>query len=477
VSCQSVAAALALDGRVAVGERLAAFSLASFTNREHRAWPGTRVAATRAGLSRSQFLAARDSLVRRGLVRIESAGGGRGNSPVVFLVFAEVGPWADVNVNAPLFEAILSYSRSRGSARLLLAALAALSADDRSVAGVSTEELRAAAGVSDSTYRRARTALLASGEVRLEEAGGGRAKTNRWVLSDPRANGAAGLLAAQRRPPLPGPARPLVTAARVKAPAAPTPAATVASSHGSKGPDLNGVSVKNPGQDRTVSAVKGPGSGGLLPRNTGQDRTVSELKGPGLSGVSTRNPAQNRTVSAQTPPQTPSFTPSPYAPAGREPQNLSTFPPNPPGGGSSPGQVTVVETYLSERGRRRKRAVVVDLDVARRQLRPPGAGDRDVWAAVRGELLRMVGESTFEIWLTGLELVAVNAESQLLLSCPTGTRAWVSSRFAGALNRAASRLGHAVRVADDRELQLLHALAAVPDSSSHSVDLDQKEAV
>jgi hypothetical protein len=477
MSYASAAAALALRADLAAGERLAAFSLASFANREHRSWPGTRVAATRAGLSRSQFLAARDSLGRRGLVRIESAGGGRGNSPVVFLVFAEVGPWADVNVNAPLFEAILSYSRSRGSARLLLAALAALSADDRSVAGVSTEELRAAAGMSDSTYRRARTAVLASGEVRLEEAGGGRAKTNRWVLSDPRATGAAGLLAAQRRPPLPGRARPLVAAARIEGPASDAPAAIVASSHGSKGPELTGVRVENPGQDRTVSAVKGPGSSGVVPANPVRDRTVIELKGPGLSGVSARNSAQDRTVSAQTPPQTPSETPSPYARAGREPQNLSTFPPNPPGGGSSPGQVTVVETYLSERGRRRKRAVVVDLDVARRQLRPPGAGDRDTWAAVRGELLRMVGESTFEIWLTGLELVAVNTENQLLLSCPAGTRAWVSSRFAGALDRAASRFGRAVRVADDRELQLLHALAAVPDSSSHSVHFDQKEAV
>ena len=40
----AIAAALALDG-VSTGERLVAFSLSSFANREHRAWPGTRVAA------------------------------------------------------------------------------------------------------------------------------------------------------------------------------------------------------------------------------------------------------------------------------------------------------------------------------------------------------------------------------------------------------------------------------------------------
>jgi hypothetical protein len=54
VSHVAIAAALALSD-VSAGERMAAFSLASFANREHRAWPGTRVAAARAGLSRSQY--------------------------------------------------------------------------------------------------------------------------------------------------------------------------------------------------------------------------------------------------------------------------------------------------------------------------------------------------------------------------------------------------------------------------------------
>jgi hypothetical protein len=40
----AIVAALALED-VSAGERLAAFSLASFANREHRAWPGTRIAS------------------------------------------------------------------------------------------------------------------------------------------------------------------------------------------------------------------------------------------------------------------------------------------------------------------------------------------------------------------------------------------------------------------------------------------------
>jgi hypothetical protein len=61
VSHVAIAAASTLEDASA-GEWLAAFSLASFANREHRAWRGTRIAAARAGLSRSQYLAARERL-------------------------------------------------------------------------------------------------------------------------------------------------------------------------------------------------------------------------------------------------------------------------------------------------------------------------------------------------------------------------------------------------------------------------------
>jgi hypothetical protein len=180
----AIAAALALED-VSAGERLAAFSLASFANREHRAFPGTRVAAARAGLSRSHYLAASDGLQKRGLIAMEESRGGRGRSAVVAVLFAEAGPWFEGEINASLFEVTLGYTRARGSARLLLAALAAVADDRLEVAGLGTDEIQAAAGMADSTYRRARAALLASGELVLERAGGGRAKTNRWRLRDP----------------------------------------------------------------------------------------------------------------------------------------------------------------------------------------------------------------------------------------------------------------------------------------------------
>jgi hypothetical protein len=188
MSYRASAAALALQ-EVSTGERLVAFSLASYANSDQQAWPSDEVAAARAGLARSRYLAARHALAERGLIRIEHTGRGRGKSSLVSLLLAEHGSGRDGEINAELFEAVLSSCRTRGSERLLLAALAALSDPIGLVIDLSTEELRAAAGLSDRSYRRAREQLLAGTEVELEQPGGGRAKTNRWLVHDPRITG------------------------------------------------------------------------------------------------------------------------------------------------------------------------------------------------------------------------------------------------------------------------------------------------
>jgi hypothetical protein len=434
VSHVAIAAALALSD-VSAGERMAAFSLASFANREHRAWPGTRVAAARAGLSRSQYLAARDGLVRRGLVVVEHAGDGRGNSPVVAVTFAHAGPWFDGEINAPLFEAALSWSRARGSARLLLAALAVLADEQLAVSRLSTEELRAA-GMADSTYRRARAALLVNGEVALEAAGGGRAKTNRWVLRDPRSGNPEPVLAPRGRVAPSRSARPLL--ATVTEPAA----------AGRSEPAVAPAAVAN-----------SPGSSGVSGPNPAENQTVSAGNGPGSSGVSARNPAQCRTVSRQIPPVTPPQTPPLYVRAGGEPQNPRTFPPQPPDGGNSSGQVSIVEDYITDRGRKRRRTVVVELAAIRHQLAVPSDRDIEDWQQVKVELDRIVGESTFEIWFAQVELSAVDPGGCLVLTAPAATRAWVAERFARVLDLAGQAVGRDLRIADDRERQLLDALA------------------
>jgi hypothetical protein len=204
-------------------------------------------------------------------------------------------------------------SRTRGSARVLLATLAAVAEETSAVSGLSTDELRAAAGLADSTYRRARAALLRSNELVLEAAGGGRSNTNQWLIRDPRSINPEPVTAAARRSAPARSARPLIATARRLPPASEqltlrTPAAIAAES-------------------KSEHAEADPGL-----ENPGQDRTAPRPKGPRLSGVSHQNPAQDRTVSAETPPQTP----PPNVRAGREPQNPRTrkHPPNPPERGS-----------------------------------------------------------------------------------------------------------------------------------------------
>jgi hypothetical protein len=247
VSYAAIAAVLARDD-LSTGERLAASSLASFADREQRAWPGTPVAAARAGLSHSGFLTARERLVRRGLVVVEERGHSRAST--LALLFARSGPWWDGEINAELFEAVLGYSRTAGAARALLASLAALAGSDGLVDGLSTATLCRAAGLADSTYRRARAALVASGEAVVAADGGGRGRTNRWRVPHP--NRELGLAAPARAKRVPAPraaTRPLVAAvahelnseASTRAPEVPAWAVRpAAAGAGGRGPRLVG---------------------------------------------------------------------------------------------------------------------------------------------------------------------------------------------------------------------------------------------
>jgi chromosomal replication initiator protein len=58
------------------------------------------------------------------------------------------------------------------------------------------------------------------------------------------------------------------------------------------------------------------------------------------------------------------------------------------------------------------------------------------WRELRAELRQAVGESTFEIWLAPLELVAAR-DGKLVIDAPRATRAWVAKRFGRVLERCA----------------------------------------
>jgi len=80
--------------------------------------------------------------------------------------------------------------------------------------------------------------------------------------------------------------------------------------------------------------------------------------------------------------------------------------------------VRIVEDYLTDRGRRRQRTVSVELDAIRGEFAEPTMVDRSDWGRIRSELVRIAGESTFEIWLAQLELLATDETGCLLLAYP-----------------------------------------------------------
>jgi hypothetical protein len=145
-----------------------------------------------------QPLPVRDRLVQRGLVVVEEAASGRGRASTVALPFVTQGPWWEGEINAELFEAVLSRSQARGPARLVLGAMAGLADEAGIVRGLSGVELCVAAGVDDRTHRRARKDLLKSGELILVHRACGRGNTNVWEVRPP---GGIAPVAGAGRPP------------------------------------------------------------------------------------------------------------------------------------------------------------------------------------------------------------------------------------------------------------------------------------
>ncbi len=458
VSREAIAAALARED-LSGGERLVAFSLASFAGRDRRAWPGASAAAARAGLSRSRYLYDRDRLVRRGLVNVKEKASGRGRATTVALRFAIEGPWREGEINAELFEATLSRCRARGAARLVLAAMAALADESGIVRGLSGVELRAAAGVDDHTYRRARKELLESGELVLAHRACGRGNTNVWEVCPPEIAAAPGAGRPPRRVVPPAAARPLLVAV----------AESVAGEIDAEGraPAADAVARSGGGGGRIAGAENRPGLTGVSEPNGGQDRTVSEQNCPVMPGVSGANGGQNRTLFDALPAENPAEkgaetraeNPAANARAGREPQNPGTQedPPTPLAGGRPARSMMIEQTVITDQGRRRRRLVPVDLDAVRRGLVVPTADDRQDWQQIRKLVGAAVGETTFAIWLEPAELIAVDGDSRLVVAAPAATASWIRQRFGRLLASCAGRIGREMRFADQPELCALEA--------------------
>jgi hypothetical protein len=104
--------------------------------------------------------------------------------------------------------------------------------------------------------------------------------------------------------------------------------------------------------------------------------------------------------------------------------------------------------------------VPVDLNTVRERLRAAGKEDLAAWDRVRALLREAVSDSTFEIWLTPLELIAVDIEGALIVSAPAETAGWLTRRFGRLLDGAAQRAGHRLRLADEVERKATDLLAS-----------------
>ena len=94
----------------------------------------------------------------------------------------------------------------------------------------------------------------------------------------------------------------------------------------------------------------------------------------------------------------------------------------------------------------------------RARLRAAGEADLAAWEQVAGAAAETVGESTFEIWLEPLELIAVDRDGTLIVSAPEATVSWVAQRFGRVLDGAAQRAGRPLRIADEVERKAAETL-------------------
>ena len=135
----------------------------------------------------------------------------------------------------------------------------------------------------------------------------------------------------------------------------------------------------------------------------------------------------------------------------------------------------IEECYVTDRGRWRRRMVRVDLEEVRRGLGLPTADDRGDWERIRRLLGETVGESTFAIWLSPLELVAIDRAGKLVIGAPPDTVSWVRKRFGRVLTTCADRLGHELRIADEPERAALERDGRRPTSDACGCEIDRKE--
>jgi len=93
----------------------------------------------------------------------------------------------------------------------------------------------------------------------------------------------------------------------------------------------------------------------------------------------------------------------------------------------------------------------VNLDEVRRTLGAPGPADHAALGTDPRASVERVGESTFDIWLDAVRMVAVDTDGALVLDGPEGTRRWVRERYGNVIADCAERAGGTVTFASEAQ--------------------------
>jgi hypothetical protein len=135
----------------------------------------------------------------------------------------------------------------------------------------------------------------------------------------------------------------------------------------------------------------------------------------------------------------------------------------------------IEQTYVTDRGRKRRRQVRVDLAEVRRGLGLLGPDDHADWERICGLLVGVVGEGMFEIWLEPLELIAVGVDGTLVIAAPPATGGWVSSRFGRLLMSRSESVGRALRFADEPERVAFGSNHERVSGDGRALEINQQE--
>jgi hypothetical protein len=133
----------------------------------------------------------------------------------------------------------------------------------------------------------------------------------------------------------------------------------------------------------------------------------------------------------------------------------------------------IEQAFVSERGRKHRLLVRVDLAEVRRGLGPPSSADRAAWELIKELVRGALGEDMFEIWLGPLRLIAVD-QGVLVIAAPPDTVSWVVGRYGRLLSASAESAGRELRFAEEPERLAFGIKQERPSGDGPALDIRQQ---